>query len=147
MYHKVLLAGYLGRDPELRYTQEGTPVTNFSVATSRKWTGKDGDRREETLWWRVSAWGKLAEICNEYLAKGRPALIEGRLVPDSRTGGPRIWHGQDGEPRASYEVRAQTVRFLGGGNSGSGDSGSMNATAPASTTPGQPPAAADDIPF
>jgi len=78
MYHKVILAGHLGRDPEMRYTAEGNPVTNFNVATSRRWTGRDGEQREETIWWRISVWGKQAETANEYLFKGRPVLVEGR---------------------------------------------------------------------
>jgi len=113
MYHKVIIAGYLGRDPEMRYTSGGTPVTNFSVATSRRWTGQDGEQREETVWWRVSVWGRQAEVANEYLFKGRPVLVEGTMVPDPQTGGPRLWTGQDGQVRASYEIRADTVRFLG----------------------------------
>jgi single-strand DNA-binding protein len=113
MYHKVIIAGYLGRDPEMRYTSAGTPVTNFSVATSRRWTGQDGEQRDETIWWRVSVWGRQAEVANEYLFKGRPVLVEGTMVPDPQTGGPRLWTGQDGQVRASYEIRADTVRFLG----------------------------------
>ena len=75
---------------------------------------RDGNRKEETIWWRVAVWGKQAEACNEYLAKGRPVLVEGRVRPDPATGGPRIWTGTDGQPRASYELTALNVRFLGG---------------------------------
>jgi single-strand DNA-binding protein len=114
MYQKIIIAGYLGRDPEMRYTPQGTPVTNFSVATSRKWTNADGTPGEETVWFRVTAWRRLAETCNQYLSKGRPVLVEGRLRPDPETGGPRIWTGQDGVGRASFEVNALTVKFLGG---------------------------------
>ena len=112
MYHVVLIAGNLGGDPEMRYLPNGTPVTNFSVATNRRWTGQDGQQRDETTWFRVSAFGRQAEVCAQYLAKGRQVLVEGRLRPDDR-GGPRVWQGQDGTWRASYEVTAQTVRFLG----------------------------------
>jgi single-strand DNA-binding protein len=112
MYHKVIIVGYLGRDPEMRYTPDGTPVTNFSVATSRKWTSQDGSQGEETVWWRVTTWRKLAETCNQYLSKGRPVLIEGVMHPDPQTGAPRVWTGNDGVARASYEVTARTVRFL-----------------------------------
>jgi len=114
MYHKIIIVGNLGRDPEMRYTPQGTPVTNFSVATSYKWTGADGTPNEETTWFRVSAWGKLGEICNQYLSKGRQVLIEGRLRPDPETGGPRLWTRQDGTAGASFEVHANTVRFIGG---------------------------------
>jgi single-strand DNA-binding protein len=114
MYHKVIIVGYLGRDPEMRYTADGTPVTNFSVAASRKWNRPDGTQVDETVWFRVSAWRRLAETCNQYLQKGRLVLIEGRLQPDPATGGPRIWTGNDGVARASFEMTALTVRFLGG---------------------------------
>jgi len=113
MYHKVILVGNLGRDPEMRYTPSGTVVTSFSVATSDKWTGQDGTLQERTIWWRVSVFGKTAEVCNEYLKKGRQVLVEGRITADPKTGNPRIWTGQDGQPRASYEVTALTVKFLG----------------------------------
>jgi len=114
MYHKVILAGNLGRDPEMRYMQDGTPVTNFSVATSEKWAGKDGQQQERTIWWRVTAWRRLAETCNEYLSKGRQVLVEGRMKPDPETGNPKVFTRNDGTSGASYEVTAQTVTFLGG---------------------------------
>jgi single-strand DNA-binding protein len=114
MYHRIIIVGNLGRDPEMRYTPQGTPVTNFSVATSRKWTNADGTPGEETIWFRVAAWGRLGEVCNEYLSKGRQVLIEGRLRPDPQTGGPRLWTRQDGTAGASFEVHARTVRFMGG---------------------------------
>ena len=112
MYQRLVLVGNLGRDPEMRYTPQGTPVTSFSVATSRKYNTADGQQKEETVWFRVSVWGKQAETVNQYLTKGRQVLVEGSLVPDEN-GSPRVWTGQDGKPRASFEVRAQTVRFLG----------------------------------
>lgn len=112
MYHKVILVGYLGRDPEMRYTPDGTPVTTFTMATDRKWTNQDGSQGEETIWWRVTTWRKLAETCNQYLSKGRPVLVEGVMRPDPQTGGPRVWTGNDGVARASFEVTARTVRFL-----------------------------------
>jgi single-strand DNA-binding protein len=113
MYQKVVIVGNLGRDPEMRYTPQGTPVTNFSVATNRRWTNADGTPGEETVWFRVTAWRRLAETCNQYLTKGRQVLVEGRLRPDPETGGPRIWTGQDGVARASFEITALNVRFLG----------------------------------
>ena len=114
MYHKVTIVGHLGRDPEMRYTPDGTPVTSFSVATSRKWNNPDGSQGEETVWFRVTVWRRQAETAAQYLQKGRLVLVEGRLTPDKATGGPRVWTGQDGAPRASFEVTAETIRFLGG---------------------------------
>lgn len=112
MFHTIIIAGYLGRDPEMRYLPDGRPVTTFSVASTRRWTGQSGQPQEETIWFRVSTFGKLAETCNQFLVKGRPVLVEGRLRPDDR-GNPRTWVGQDGMVHASYEVTATTVRFLG----------------------------------
>jgi single-strand DNA-binding protein len=112
MYHTIILVGNLGRDPEMRYTPSGQAVTNFSVATNRQFTGSDGQLVKETIWFRISTWGKNAENCNQFLKKGSKVLVEGRLVPDASTGGPRIWNRQDGTPSASFEVSAQTVRFL-----------------------------------
>lgn len=129
MYQHVVIVGRLGREPEMRYTPNGTPVTNFSVAVSRKWKNQNGELQEKTTWFRVTAWGKLAETCNEYLDKGRMVLVEGEVEASA-------WMGQDGEPRATLELRAQNVRFLGGKSNG----GSEQAEAPA-------PAEEDDLPF
>lgn len=115
MFHTIVIVGNVGRDPEMRYTPTGQAVTSFSVATNRQYTGSDGQPVKETIWFRISTWGKLAETCNQYLKKGRTVLIEGRLMPDPSTGGPRIWKRQDGSPAASFEVTASTVRFLGRG--------------------------------
>jgi single-strand DNA-binding protein len=112
MYHTIIIVGNLGRDPEMRYTPSGQAVTNFSVATNRQYTASDGSPVKETIWFRVSTWGKQAETCNQYLKKGSKVLIEGRLTPDTSTGGPRIWTRQDGTSASSYEVTANTVRFL-----------------------------------
>ena len=120
MYHKVLIIGNLGRDPEMRYTPDGTPVTTLSVATSRKWTNADGSPGEETIWFRVTAWRRLAETAAQYLSKGRQVFIEGRLQSDPQTGGPRVWTRQDGTPGASFEVTADSIRFLSGGKSEAG---------------------------
>ncbi|MGQ9518224.1 MAG: single-stranded DNA-binding protein [Anaerolineae bacterium] len=114
MFHRVILLGNLGGDPVMRYTPNGTPVTNFNVATNERWVDQSGETQERTTWWRVTVWGKQAEICNEYLSKGRQVLVEGTLVADPNTGGPRIWTDQNGNPRASFEVRARVVRFVGG---------------------------------
>jgi single-strand DNA-binding protein len=112
MYQKLIIVGRLGRDPEMRFTPTGQAVTSFSVATDRQYTDQSGKPVKETVWFRITAWGKLAETCNNYLQKGRLVLIEGRLTVDAKTGGPRTWVGQDGQPRASYEVTANTVKFL-----------------------------------
>lgn len=113
MYQKVTIIGNLGRDPEMRYTPDGTPVTNFSVATNRRWTSADGSQGEETVWFRVTAWRRMAEVCNEYLSKGRQVFVEGRLRPDPETGGPRVYQRNDGTYGAQFEVTARTVKFLG----------------------------------
>lgn len=121
MYQKVIVAGNLGADPEMRHLQDGTPVTNMSVATNRRWTNQQtGEQVEETVWFRVSVFGRQAEACDTYLEKGRGVLVEGRLVAGPN-GGPKIWHTQDGEARASFELRADHVRFMGrGDDTGSG---------------------------
>lgn len=108
---KVTIVGHLGRDPEMRYISSGTAVTALNVAASRKYT-TDGKEMEETIWVRVSAWGKLAEACASYLAKGSLVYVEGNLTPDPSTGGPRIWEDKEGKPRASFEINANTVLFL-----------------------------------
>jgi single-strand DNA-binding protein len=116
MYHTVIIVGNVGKDPEMRYTPSGQAVTSFSVATNRQYTASSGEQVKETIWFRISAWGKQAEICNQYLRKGSKVLIEGRLTPDKATGGPRIWTKQDGSAGASFEVTASTVRFLSSRN-------------------------------
>ncbi len=137
MYQKIIIVGNLGRDPEMRYTPSGQPVTNFSVATNRRYTSSNGERVDETVWFRVSAWGRLAETCNQYLAKGRKVLVEGRLTADS-SGGPRVWTDQAGTPRASFEISALNVQFLSGPNEEGGFAGSDF---------GGMPEPEDDVPF
>lgn len=112
MYHTIIVVGNLGRDPEMRYTPSGQAVTNFSVATNRQYTASSGESVKETTWFRISAWGRLAETTNQFLRKGSRVLVEGRLNPDPATGGPRIWNRQDGSSAASFEVTANVVRFL-----------------------------------
>jgi single-strand DNA-binding protein len=111
-YQKLIIVGNLGRDPEMRYTPSGQAVTNINVATNRQYTTSSGERVKETTWFRVSAWGRQAETCSQFLKTGSRVLVEGRLNPDKETGGPRVWSGQDGEPRASYELTAERVVFL-----------------------------------
>jgi len=103
--NKVILIGNLGSDPEMRYTPGGNPVTSFSVATNRRYTDSNGETKEETEWFRVIAWRKLAESCNQFVTKGKRVYVEGRL----RT---RNWEGQDGQKRVSVEVVANRVLFL-----------------------------------
>lgn len=112
MYQKMILIGNLGRDPEMRYTPSGQAVTNFSMATNRKWTDKNGNQQEETCWFRVSVWGNQGEAVNQYLSQGSRVMVEGRLRPDPETGGPRVYERNDGSPGASYEVNAFRVIFL-----------------------------------
>jgi single-strand DNA-binding protein len=112
MWHTIIIVGNLGRDPEMRYTPSGQAVTSFSVATSRQYTSSNGQVVKETIWFRVSAWGKQAETCNQFLRKGSKVLVEGRLTCDPATGGPRTFSRKDGTTGASFEVSALTVRFL-----------------------------------
>ena len=136
MFQRITVVGNLGRDPELRYTPNGTPVANLSVATSNTFTNQKGEQVKETTWFRVSVFGKQAETCSQYLAKGRSVLVEGRIKPDPTTGNPRIFTRQDGTAGASYEIWATTVRFLGGPREG----------APAPEA-GAPEMSEEDIPF
>ena len=142
-YQKIIIAGNLGRDPEMRYTPSGQAVTSFSVAVNESYTNANGEKIKKTIWFRVTAWGKQAEICNQYLKKGQQVLVDGRMSADSNTGGPKIWTKQDGTSGSSFEVTASTVRFLSsrgeGGESGpvSGGGGMEMAELPPE----------DDIPF
>jgi single-strand DNA-binding protein len=110
-FHTIIIVGNLGRDPEMRYLPSGQGVTSFSVASSRSYTNNQGEKIDETIWFRVSVFGKSAESCNQYLKKGSKVLVEGRLQAD-KNGSPRVWTRQDGTPGASFEVVAGTVRFL-----------------------------------
>ena len=104
--NKVMLIGRLGRDPEMRYTPSGKPVTSFSMATSRSWNSPSGERRKETEWFNVVAWGSLAEICKQYLSKGQKIYIEGRIQT-------RQWEDADGNKHTSVEVVAKEMLMLG----------------------------------
>ncbi|MHB0967416.1 MAG: single-stranded DNA-binding protein [Bellilinea sp.] len=137
MYQTLIIIGNLGGDPTMRYTPSGQAVTMFNVATSRTYTDGKGAKVKETTWFKVSAWGKQAETCNQYLHKGSKVLVEGRLVPDIETGGPRIYTRQDGTTGASFEVSANTVRFM--------DSRTEDAPEPGSILAGQEEQ--DSIPF
>ena len=103
--NKVMLIGNVGTDPEMRYTANGNAVTTFRMAVNRNYSGPDGERREETEWFSIVTWNKLAETCSQFLQKGRSAYVEGRLQT-------RSWEGQDGQRRFKTEVIANTVQFL-----------------------------------
>jgi single-strand DNA-binding protein len=105
MVNKVILVGRLGADPEVRYTQEGTMVTNFRLATNEQWTDKSGERMMKTEWHRIVSFGKLAEICGNYLAKGRLVYVEGRIQT-------RSWDDRDGNKRYTTEIIAQNMQML-----------------------------------
>lgn len=105
--NKVILIGNLGNDPEVKFTPSGTAVTNFSLATNEVWNNKEGNREERTEWHRIVCWARTAELCGEYLSKGRPVYLEGRLQT-------REWEDKEGKKRYTTEIVAQTVKFLGG---------------------------------
>lgn len=150
--NKVILIGNLGADPEVRFTSGGQAVANFRIATSESWTDKGtGNKVEKTEWHRIVVWGKLAELCGEYLKKGRQCYVEGRLQT-------REWTDKEGKKNYTTEVVANTVQFLGGGagRSGGDYAGGANRApsdqgnappggAPPDDMGGPPPA--DDIPF
>ncbi len=153
--NKVILVGRLGQNPEVRYTPSGAAVANFSVATNESWTDKSGQKQEKTEWHRIVVWGKLAELCNQYLTKGRQVYVEGRMQT-------RQWQDKDNQTKYTTEVQAQTVQFLGGpsasagvsrdeaempGSMGIGQSSSGGAVARPQTQMAEPTFTEDDIPF
>ncbi len=149
--NKAILIGNLGRDPELRYTQSGQAVVNFSIATSENWTDKNGERQERTEWHRIVVWGKTGENCARFLSKGRTVYVEGRIQT-------REWEDREGQKRTTTEINAQTVTFLG--SAGAGRSSEPGDPAPPES-PGDPappesesspdsgagPPPPDDVPF
>jgi single-strand DNA-binding protein len=150
--NKVILIGNLGVDPEVRFTQSGQAVANFRVATNESYTDKSGVKQEKTEWHRIVVWGKLGELCGEYLKKGRQAYIEGRLQT-------REWTDKEGKKNYTTEVVANVVQFLGGGAGARTDGGAPPAhtdfgAAPAGDAggfgggaPDNGPPPSDDIPF
>src|SRR4051812_7795715 len=156
--NKVILIGNLGADPEVRFTQGGQAVANFRIATSESWKDKNGQQQERTEWHRIVVWGKLAELCGEYLKKGRQCYVEGRLQT-------REWTNKEGQKQWTTEVVAQQVTFLGGRPEGASSAGprasSSSNGAPSGSTQadyGPPPmddpgpmpsgpSGGDDIPF
>ena len=138
-FNKIILVGNLGRDPELRYTPQGTPVCSFTVATNEKRKDRAGEMQDVTTWFRVTLWGRQAETASQYLTKGRPVYIEGRLRLEEYT-------DKDGNKRQSLEVNASDLQFIGG----RGDEPHVSAS-PKSSSPAQPSRepelSDDDIPF
>ena len=140
--NKAILIGNLGVDPEIRYTQNSTPVTSFTLATSESWTDRDGNREKRTEWHRIVAWRKLAELCNQYLTKGRQVYIEGKIQT-------RTWTDQGGVEKRTTEIVASNVVFLGQGErsearpdpAAGGDEYLPQQQSPV------PPESVDDIPF
>ena len=109
MYQQITIIGNLGQDPEMKYLPDGRPVTNFSVATNRRWKNNDGSEGEEVTWFRVACFGKLAETTNQYLEKGRQVMVVGRVKANA-------YIDREGEARASLDLIAAEVKFLGNGN-------------------------------
>jgi single-strand DNA-binding protein len=137
--NKVIIIGNLGGDPEVRYTPSGSAVANFNVATSESWKDKNtGEKKERTEWHRIVVWGKLGELCGEYLSKGRQVYVEGRLQT-------RSYDDKDGVKRYMTEIIATDVQFLGSKESGGGRLG--GAPLRESAVGQGPPPADDDIPF
>ena len=136
MVNKVILIGNLGKDPEVRFTPNGRALAKFPVATSERWTDQDGNRQERTEWHNVVVWGKQAETCGQYLAKGRQVFVEGSI----RT---RQYDDKDGNKRYITEIVARDVRFLGGARAAP-DAGT---SVPPGEDVGPPGPGEDDIPF
>src|SRR5262245_33647669 len=136
--NKVILVGNLGRDPEIRYTQQGTAVANFSLATTDRFKNRGGEMQERTEWHRIVAWDKLAEICGQYLAKGRQVYIEGRLQT-------REWEDKDGNKRSTTEIVAQTMQMLGRREGPGGGGGAASSSGSGPEPMGDAPD--DEIPF
>jgi single-strand DNA-binding protein len=136
--NKAIIIGNLGRDPEVRFTPNGRARATFSVATTERWVDQNGQKQEKTEWHNIVVWGKQAETCGQYLAKGRQVYVEGRITN-------RSYDDKDGNKRYISEIVARDVRFLGGGGGGRGTEAGFSAPAGEDTGGGAPPE--DDIPF
>ena len=112
MFHRTEVIGNVGKDTEMRYLPNGTAVAAFSVAANEQFKNSSGEQVKRTVWYRVSVFGKLAEVCNRFVKRGMLVYVSGRLAADPATGGPRIWNKNDGTPSSSFEVTAQEVKFL-----------------------------------
>jgi single-strand DNA-binding protein len=137
-FNKVILVGNLGRDPELRYTPQGTPVCAFTLATNERRRDKAGEFQDTTTWFRVTLWGRQAETASQYLTKGRPVYIEGRLRVDE-------WTDRDGRSRYTLEVHATDMHFIGGGRDD--NPANREETSPPTSHKPEPELGDDDIPF
>ena len=135
-FQKVIILGNLGKDPEVRFTGSGQPVCNFSLATNESWTDKSGQKQERTEWHRIVVWGKSAENCGKYLAKGRQALVEGRLQTRE--------YEKDGQKHYQTEIVATSVQFIGGGK---GERQEQSGGSFGQSDFGQPPADDSSVPF
>jgi single-strand DNA-binding protein len=154
MVNKVILVGNLGRDPEVRSTPSGQPVASFTLATSRKWKDKSGQRQEQTEWHQIVCWGRQAEVAGQYLTKGKQIYVEGRLQT-------RQWDDKDGNKRYTTEIRGDKIVLLGGGSGGgrgaggggysggrsTGGGGDDMSHAPGPDSGQEQPLTDDDIPF
>ena len=144
-FNKIIVVGNLGRDPELRYTPQGTPVCSFTVATNEKRKDRAGEMQDVTTWFRVTLWGRQAETASQYLAKGRPIYVEGRLRVEE-------WTDRDGKQRYALEVKATDMQFIGGGRTdeaaaSGGAGGATSKASPSERQQPEPDLSDDDIPF
>jgi single-strand DNA-binding protein len=144
-FNRIILVGNLGRDPELRYTPQGTPVCSFTLATNERRKDKAGEMQDQTTWFRVTLWGRQAETASQYLTKGRPVYIEGRLRVEE-------WTDRDGKPRHTIEVHATDMQFIGGQRSEEVHLEKAPSGEPASAHSSEPASAPtdisdDDVPF
>ncbi len=139
-FNKIILVGNLGRDPELRYTPQGTPVCSFTMATNERRKDKTGENQDITTWFRVTLWGRQAEAASQYLTKGRPVYVEGRLRVEE-------WTDRDNRPRHTLEVHATDMQFIGGRTDESTAQPSRGDASPGVGEHGEPDISDDDIPF
>jgi single-strand DNA-binding protein len=143
--NKAILIGNLGRDPELRRTANGSSVVSFPLATTERWNDKSGEKKDRTEWHNIVAWGKLADLANQYLSKGRSTYIEGRITTNS-------WDDKDGNKRYRTEIVATQIQFLGGSNPNTNDDAAPAVSADKDansndTVPEPEPVVEDDLPF
>src|SRR6201988_3646353 len=142
-FNRIILVGNLGRDPEIRYTPQGSPVCSFSMATNERRKDKSGEMQEPTPWFKVTLWGRQAETASQYLQRGRPVYIEGRLRVEE-------WTDRDGKPRHTLEVHATDMQFIGGGrgeDAGAQGAPARAAAAPSHAGPEPTDLTDDDVPF